>query len=536
MVEKKTGKKSEQGALIGAKLGDYELIELMAAGGMARIYKGRDAGLDRIAAVKVLMRELMETDDTLTERFTREARAIARLDHPNIVPVYQTGVHEGYYFMAMKFIEGNDLAQEIAQLRKRGRLMEVERVLRLLSQVAAALDYAHRHGIIHRDIKPSNVLIDKEDRAILTDFGLALWQSRDKTMGTAFGTPRYISPEQALASEKSVPQSDIYSLAVMLYEILTGDMLFHAENPMQIALSHISDPPPLPRSVNPDIPVAVERELLKALSKAPEQRHATATEFIEAVRAGYGDKLTPARAVSATVPPEVSVKTPVVAPTDAAPPKAATGAPTPIAPASPAPDAAKPPAVVPDERTHPLTPAPTRPRARPRGLYLLSGVMGLVTFAGVLLMVFGSGDRALSLPSLNSFVPLALRGGEPATLIYTFDVLVVSNGSERDLPTQTLTFRRQGNAPASYQPGSAVAGAQCLALVRAGRAFSPADWQCNPRTTPQAVQSDGLFWRQEGGESGFEVLLGDTVIARCPTVPRHAQPAECEIRVPVTDD
>jgi serine/threonine-protein kinase len=130
-------------------------------------------------------------------------------------------------------------------------------------------------------------LLTKDDRAFLTDFGLALW-ALDKTMGTAFGTPRYIAPEQALASEKAVPQSDIYALAVILYEILTGDMLFHADTPMQIALSHISEPPPPPRNLNPDIPQAAEDELLRALSKEPALRHATAGEFIRAVRSAYG--------------------------------------------------------------------------------------------------------------------------------------------------------------------------------------------------------------------------------------------------------
>lgn len=276
-----------QGTLIGKTLGDYELLELLTSGGMARIYKGIDVRLQRYAAVKVLMRELLDSDETLPERFQREARAVAQLDHPNIVNVYQTGDQDGYMFIAMRLIDGNDLADEITRLRRLGQMMEPKRALNILQQVADALDYAHARGIIHRDFKPSNVLLDAQDRAYLTDFGLALWQSKDKTMGTAFGTPRYIAPEQALASETAVPQSDIYAMAVVLYEILTGDMLFRADTPMQIALSHISEPPPLPRGINPNIPEGVEKELLKALSKSAKDRHQTAGEFIGAVKEAY---------------------------------------------------------------------------------------------------------------------------------------------------------------------------------------------------------------------------------------------------------
>lgn len=276
-----------QGTLIGKQLGDYELLELLTSGGMARIYKGIDVRLQRYAAVKVLMRELLDSDETLPERFQREARAVAQLDHPNIVTVYQTGEQDGYMFIAMRLIEGNDLADELTRLRRISQMMEPRRALSILQQIADALDYAHARGIIHRDFKPSNVLLDAQDRAYLTDFGLALWQSKDKTMGTAFGTPRYIAPEQALASETAVPQSDIYAMAVVLYEILTGDMLFRADTPMQIALSHISEPPPSPRLINPSIPEPVEKELLKALSKNAKDRHQTAGEFISAVKAAY---------------------------------------------------------------------------------------------------------------------------------------------------------------------------------------------------------------------------------------------------------
>ena len=277
--------------LVGRQLGDYKLVALIAEGGMAKIYRAVDVELEREVAVKVLTSAMVDADSTLAERFQREARAVAKLEHENIIPVYRAGKQEGYYYLAMKLITGKDLADELYELKQQYKLMNPRRMLHIMEQTAAALDYAHAAGIVHRDVKPSNILIDETGRAVLSDFGLVLRMQVDKTMGTAFGTPRYISPEQALASEKAVPASDIYSLAVIIYEILTGQMLFEAENAMQIALSHISETPRLPTELNPDIPKAVEREVMRALEKDPSKRHVTAGEFISSLRAAYGDAL-----------------------------------------------------------------------------------------------------------------------------------------------------------------------------------------------------------------------------------------------------
>ena len=274
--------------LIGKRLGDYTLVSLLATGGMARIYVGEDARLGRQAAVKVLdLAAVNNEDDTLPERFVREARAVAKFEHPNIISIYQFGEFEGVLFIVMPLVRGRDLQAELVHLRKQGMKMDIPRGLRLLEQIATALDYAHAAGIVHRDVKPSNILIDANDRAVLTDFGLVFQPKEDHTLGTAFGTPRYISPEQAVASEQAVPQSDIYSLAVILYEILTGQTPFNGTSPMQIALAQINDEPPRLRSLDPSIPEAVEREVHKALSKTPENRHAKATDFITAVKTAY---------------------------------------------------------------------------------------------------------------------------------------------------------------------------------------------------------------------------------------------------------
>lgn len=279
--------------LIGEQLGDYKIVEKIASGGMSQIYRGVDERLGRIAAIKVLPPEIMETDDLMVERFQREARAVASLEHPNIVPIYQYGEKDDLYFLAMKHIGGEDLADVLNRMQREDELIDPKRMLTILSQVADALDHAHSAGVVHRDVKPSNIMLEQtangDEKAILTDFGLVLRQQVDQTMGTAFGTPRYISPEQALASEDSVPQSDIYSLAVIVYEMLTGSMVFKADTAMQIAISHISVPPPPPTSINPQIPKDVEREILKALSKQPEKRHESAGAFVRALKIAFGD-------------------------------------------------------------------------------------------------------------------------------------------------------------------------------------------------------------------------------------------------------
>jgi len=273
--------------LSGRQLGDYQLERKFAAGGMAQIYLGIDQNLGRQAAVKVLTPEILEQDSTLAQRFEREARAVAQLEHDNIIPIYQYGNDDDLYFLAMRFIDGRDLSQLLEEYTSTGKLMPISRALGILEQVASALDHAHKYGIIHRDVKPSNVLIGSDDKTFLSDFGLVLWQSVEKTMGTAFGTPRYISPEQATDSEQSVPQSDIYSLAVMVYEIMTGQSLFTGNTPMEVALAHITETPKPPRSLNPNIPPSAQIEVLKALQKEPTERHQTALEFINALKRAY---------------------------------------------------------------------------------------------------------------------------------------------------------------------------------------------------------------------------------------------------------
>ncbi len=275
--------------LVGKKLGDYKIVEKLATGGMSYLYIGVDEALDRRAAIKVLTPDIAADDASLTERFKREAKAIANLEHPHIIPIYQFGEHEDLYFIAMRFVEGRDFSDVINGYHRSGKDVDMSVALDILEQVAQALDYSHSQGIVHRDVKPSNILIDESGRAWLTDFGLVLWASVDKSLGTAFGTPRYISPEQATDSQAAVPQSDVYSLGVIMYELVTKRMLFKGQTPMEMAISHITEKPTPPSQHNSSLPKPIETEILKALEKEPTLRHKTATEFITALKQAYKD-------------------------------------------------------------------------------------------------------------------------------------------------------------------------------------------------------------------------------------------------------
>ena len=269
--------------IIGRKLGDYTILALLGKGGMARVYKGYDEALDRHAAVKVITSDFVATADEVEykERFQREARAIARLRHPNIVGIYQFGDLDGLYYMAMVFLDGEDLRIQMKKNAESGQQMQYADVLKMAREVASALDYAHSQGVIHRDIKPSNIMMTSTG-ATLTDFGLAL-STMEGTAGDTFGSAHYIAPEQAISSARAVPQSDLYSLGVVLYEAFTGKVPFDDPSVMSVALKHLNEPPPRPTASIPNFPSTLEDVLLRVLSKDPDNRYANGKEFVQAL-------------------------------------------------------------------------------------------------------------------------------------------------------------------------------------------------------------------------------------------------------------
>jgi serine/threonine protein kinase len=283
----------ESDSLIGHSLGSYQVVEKIGQGGMAEVYRGFHPALRRYVAIKVLGR-FLQTEASFCQRFEQEAQALAALRHPNIVQIFDFGQYQSCHYLVMEYIDGTNLRAEIDRRLAEGESFTPDEILQLMSQVASALDYAHQQGIVHRDIKPANILIDAQGRPILTDFGLVMLRDRAShaTLGRSFGTPEYIAPEQAIDSRAASPQSDIYALGVILYEMVTGRLPFEAESPLSLALKHISEDPTPPRHYVPDLPEAVEAVILRALRKEPSSRFPTAQAMVEALRKAWSEAST----------------------------------------------------------------------------------------------------------------------------------------------------------------------------------------------------------------------------------------------------
>lgn len=260
-------------------LGKYKVLSLVARGGMAEVYKAYQPGLDRNVAIKVIHPHLAG-EATFIRRFEREAASVARLRHPNIVQVIDFDCQDERYYLVMEFIEGDSLLDELETRSKQGKIYSPQEAAYLVSAVASALDYAHNRGVVHRDIKPGNILFTGEAQVVLTDFGIAhiVGTTQYTENDSALGTPAYISPEQACGSPGDA-RGDIYSLGVVLYQLLLGRLPFEADTALGLIQQHIRAEPPRPREIDPDLSKTVENVVLKALAKDPQHRYQHAGEM-----------------------------------------------------------------------------------------------------------------------------------------------------------------------------------------------------------------------------------------------------------------
>lgn len=270
-------------SLEGTTLGKYRVLEALGRGGMAQVYKAYHPQLDRYMAIKVLRSDLVEEQEFLN-RFQREARAVSGLRHPNIVQVTDFDTQGEIYYMVMELLEGDTLRARLNEYRVRGQRMPLDEAARILKDVLSALSFAHGEGIIHRDVKPANIMLTKKGQAVLTDFGVAqiVGSTQYTVSGALMGTLNYMAPEQGLKGTCD-DRSDIYSLGIVMYEMLTGYTPFDADTPLAILMKHLNDPLPLPTQIDSTIPSSLEKIVLKCLAKEPDDRFQSADAMAEAL-------------------------------------------------------------------------------------------------------------------------------------------------------------------------------------------------------------------------------------------------------------
>jgi serine/threonine protein kinase len=373
---------------------DYDVDREIGRGGMAVVFRARDKELDRRVALKVLPPELVPVP-SVAERFKREARLAASLDHPNVIPVYRVGQSSGVLYMAMKLIDGCGLDTLVT----RHGALPLPVVLTVLRASARAVAFAHDHGIIHRDLKPANILVDRDGRVVVSDFGIAraVETSKLTATGTMVGTPHYMSPEQC-AGKGLGPQSDQYSLGIVAFQLLTGDVPFDGDSLPEILQHHCFTPPPDASLMRPDSPAALTAIVLRLLTKDPSQRFQSThdlTRALDAIPFSEADRAEGEATLRAMV---AAAAGPALSPTPTVPHVAfqSTGPPPSVSPIQAVPKAA--PSPVPLTRVlNPTAPRgrPTRGRGRRRGTspWVSKLVVGTAALAGIALVGIGASHR-----------------------------------------------------------------------------------------------------------------------------------------------
>src|SRR5512143_2924852 len=403
-------------AMIGKTIGKYRIVEHLGRGGMAEVYKAYQPNLDRYVAVK-MMHTFLSDEKEFLARFEREAKVVATLRHPNIVQVYDFDAESGVYYMVMEYISGETLKARMQNLESNGAWVSLDDAARIILAVGSALKYAHERNMVHRDVKPANVMITLDGQVILTDFGIAKIVSASNltASGATVGTPSYMAPEQGMG-QPGDERSDIYSLGVMLYQLMIGRLPYDADTPLAVVLKHINDPLPLPRSVKPDLPEPLERVILKSLAKNPADRYQKVGELMADLRQAMGMPVDDSQ-VEATSGSAIKLSGTVAAGrvSGLTPPPQSTGVPMPTQIASSAGAGAAGAVAVPR----------VEEKKKRSGLLIpLIGVFALVIIGGGALLVFGGGGSAPTPTptSAPAVLPTASATSVPGISTYLFTV------------------------------------------------------------------------------------------------------------------
>jgi len=494
---------------IGKTIATYQIVEQIGRGGMATVFKAYQPSMDRYVAIKILPSYFTE-DASFVGRFCQEARTLARLEHPHILPVHDYGEQEGTTYLVMRYVKAGTLKDLVT----RGGPLDLKDVSRVMGQVGGALDYAHSQDVIHRDIKPSNVLVDERGNTFLTDFGIAKLVAETAQFtasGAVIGTPAYMSPEQSKGQHVDY-RCDIYSLGVVLYELVTGQVPYEAETPLAVLLKHVNDPLPLPRQLKPDLPESVERVILKAMAKSPDGRFQSAQAMVDALASAVAGALaagpvevTPPLPVAATEPPlaEVTASTVARGPGETPPPAVETPEPVEVSVQSRVVEA-RPPSATAESRVEstppPLQAAPpkivesTAPalKGRPWLPFAVGAIVLILVLVGGVLLVQNLIDG----------------GGEPApTVAVVIEPTLVAGGAEQ--PTESAVEGGEATqapsleepAQAQYAPGWTNYGNDnfvlTLALFQdeylwAGSESGLVRWNLGPGSYTRFGKEDGL--------------------------------------------
>jgi hypothetical protein len=495
--------------MVAGQIQGYEILREIGRGGMSRLLLAYDPARRRHVAIKLLPAEYLN-DLGARARFEQEAQLIAALEHEAIVPVYEYGADQGQPYLVMAYMPNGSLADRLAH----GPLPP-DQAGEVLARLAGALHCAHQQGIIHRDLKPSNVLFDRDGNAFLADFGIALQSGSTWQRDMASGTPAYMSPEQARREAAVEARSDVYSLGVIVFEMLTGSLPFEGELPVAVLLKHLHDPPPAPGALNPDLPAALDPVLHRALAKDPEERYPSAPAFWEAyqraLQAPAGEA--PAGALEAPGPAGPDGREPFPGPA---------GETAPAGSVLPAARVARP--EFPDLSL--LIERRSRSRAGRRQAYAYYA-LGLVTWLAVLLAALTAVmARARELfPAANM------------ALVYGPAAIAVINRSNAPVDLSGIVFQRiddQGAVTASFRAAEweqvnpealeALRRGDCFQLLRRGSGDLPLEPGAAPGKPRACRTSQGWlvaagpgwhFWTPEGEGGAFQIVRDGQVLRRC---------------------